>query len=305
MKNKNLFGWLFLLAGLLIMLYPLASYGLRYFQDITSVRRYSSGDLSEEQSQQLKNQIQQYNQAVQDGRFNSQIQELSSSQVNPDPHAVSYYDFLQTGEVLGTLTIPAIQEKLPIYYGTSENVLRVGLGLMENTSYPGTENGNSVITGHRGTYDANILRNVDKMAIGDVIYFQDKINLFKYSVYKIITVSPFEGGVIKLEPGRDVMTLVTCTPYLLNTHRLLIFAERTDFLPGEVESLITKDTTIVNHDFLRAPEIHGAVKAPEKTFLQQVRSLGWEMRVIIAVLALLLIALLVYLLIRIWKKKDK
>ena len=110
--------------------------------------------------------------------------------VNPDPNAVSYYDFLQTGEPLGTLIIPAIQEKLPIYYGSSENVLRVGVGLMENTSYPGSRDGNSVLTGHRGTYDSNIFRHVDKLVLGDVFYIQDALHLLKYKIYDIMVVKP-------------------------------------------------------------------------------------------------------------------
>ena len=291
----------FLIAGLLVMAYPLVAYGLRQYRDRTSVREFTSGTLSNEDKTELQNAIETYNHTVQEGRFNSQIEEL----VNPDPNAVSHYDFLQTGEALATIIIPAIQEKLPIYYGSTENVLRVGVGLMENTSYPGSKDGNAVLTGHRGTYDSNIFRHVDKLKIGDVFYIQDKLHLLKYQIYDIMTVQPRDGRFIKLEPGRDVVTLVTCTPYLINTERLLIFSERADFLPGEADSLLEKKAKIVSEDKIRQPEIQGAVMAPPKTVVQEVKQMGWEMKVIIAVVSFLFLLALIAILLSILKKHKK
>ena len=286
-----------MIAGLLVLAYPISAYGLRY-RERTSVQQYSSGNLSQEEKNELIESIVNYNLSLDDGRFNSQIEEL----VNPDPNAVSYYDFLQTGEPLGTLIIPAIQEKLPIYYGSGENVLRVGVGLMENTSYPGSRNGNSVLTGHRGTYDSNIFRHVDKLVLGDVFYIQDALHLMKYKIYDIMVVKPNDGRFIKIEPGRDIVTLVTCTPYLINTERLLIFSERVNFEPGEAESLLDKEAAIVSEDTIEQPEIIGSVKAPLKSVAQEVRSMGWEMKAILGVVILLLVGLIITLLISVHKK---
>ena len=83
-----------MIAGLLVLAYPISAYGLRYYRERTSVQQYSSGNLSQEEKNELIESIVNYNLSLDDGRFNSQIEEL----VNPDPNAVSYYDFLQTGE---------------------------------------------------------------------------------------------------------------------------------------------------------------------------------------------------------------
>lgn len=301
MKKKSWLGAIFLIAGLLVMAYPLTAYGLRYYRERTSVKQFTSGNLTQEGKNELKQAIETYNQSLSDGRFNSQINEL----VNPDPNAVSYYDFLQTGEPLGTLIIPAIQEKLPVYYGSNENVLRVGVGLMENTSYPGSRDGNSVLTGHRGTYDSNIFRHIDKLAIGDVFYIQDALHLLKYKVYDIMVVKPTDGRYIKIEPGRDIVTLVTCTPYLINTERLLIFSERTQFEAGEAESLLDKEAVIISEDTIEQPEILGAVMAPPKTVVQEVQSMGWELKAIIGVVLLIFLGLIITLLISVLKKRKQ
>lgn len=298
MKNKSWLSTIFLIAGLLVMAYPITAYALRTYRDRTSVQQFTSGNLSQEKKNELIESIVNYNLSLNDGRFNSQIEEL----VNPDPNAVSYYDFLQTGEPLATLIIPAIHEKLPIYYGSSENVLRVGVGLMENTSYPGSRNGNSVLTGHRGTYDSNIFRHVDQLVLGDVFYIQDALHLLKYKIYDIKVVKPNEGRLIKIEPGRDIVTLVTCTPYLINTERLLIFSERVNFEPGEAESLLDKEAVIVSEDTIEQPEIVGSVMAPPKTVAQEVRSMGWEMKAIIGVVILILSGLVITLLRSVLKK---
>ena len=181
-------------------------------------------------------------------------------------------------------------------------MLRVGVGLMENTSYPGSRNGNSVLTGHRGTYDSNIFRHVDKLVLGDVFYIQDALHLMKYKIYDIMVVKPNDGRFIKIEPGRDIVTLVTCTPYLINTERLLIFSERVNFEPGEAESLLDKEAAIVSEDTIEQPEIIGSVKAPPKTVAQEVRSMGWELKAILGVVILLISGLIITLLRSVHKK---
>lgn len=301
MKKKSWLGTIFLIAGLLVMAYPLTAYGIRYWRERNSVKQFTSGNLSQEKKTELIEAIDSYNQSLNDGRFNSQITEL----VNPDPNAVSYYDFLQTGEPLGTLIIPAIQEKLPIYYGSTENVLRVGVGLMENTSYPGSRDGNSVLTGHRGTYDANIFRHVDKLVHGDVFYIQDALHLLKYKIYDIKVVKPNGGRFIKIEPGRDIVTLVTCTPYLINTERLLIFSERVNFEPGEAESLLDKEAVIISEDTIQQPEIIGAVMAPPKNVVQEINSMGWDLKAIIGVVIFIVLGLVITLLISVLKKRKQ
>lgn len=288
---KRRLPYLLLVLGLLIMAYPLAAYAVRVYQDQTSVKQFSSGGLKEKEKTEFKEAVETYNESLKEGRFNSQIEDLV---VGNENKGVSHYDFLQTGEILATITIPRINEKLPIYYGATENVLRVGVGLMENTSYPGTMDGNAVLTGHRGTYDANIFRHIDKVEVDDVFYIQDKVHLMKYKVYEIKIVQPHDGRFIKLEKGRDLVTLVTCTPYLINTERLLIFAERTNFEPGELASLLDKKAEVVDEEEIHEPEIRGYIALPGNTITHEVKSMGWDMKVLLLVVAVTVFGLIIY-----------
>ena len=275
-----------LVLGVLVLSYPLVANLLKAYQERTSVAQFESVALSQAEKAKIQDQIGSYNKELESGQFNSQVDIVTTK----DGEAVSHYDFFNTGEVLGTLVIPGIKEKLPIYFGSGENVLRSGVGLMENTSYPGSPSGHAVITGHRGTYDATIFRNLDRLGVGDVFYIQDKLTVLKYKVFGIQTVEPMDGRVLKLEPHRDLVTLLTCTPYIFNTHRLLVNAERANFEPGELEALLADDAKLVSVEEtsaeIVAPQIEGTLKAPEKSFLAILADLSWEIKAIILVLAL-------------------
>jgi LPXTG-site transpeptidase (sortase) family protein len=269
----------------MVLAYPLTASALKTYQEKTSVTTFEASGMTEQEKIEMRQSIGEYNKTLQQGEFYTQIDSLTSAEGAP----VSHFDFFNTGEVLGTLVIPVIKEKLPIYFGAGENVLRVGVGLMEKTSYPGSLPGHAVITGHRGTYDATIFRNLDKVGIGDVFYIQDKLNVLKYKVFEIKTVEPMDGRLIKLVPDRDLVTLLTCTPYIFNTHRLLITAERAAFDEGELEGLLETGAEIVTVNKAAkgvAPEITGVLKAPEKSTFAKFLELSWEIKAIILVLVL-------------------
>ena len=125
--------------------------------------------------------------------------------------------------MIGYIRIPKIDVELPIYHGTEERVLQSGVGHFEGTSLPvGGESTHSVLTGHRGLPSKILFTDLDKLVEGDVFYIKILGETFAYQVDQILTVLPEDTKALSIEPGKDYVTLVTCTPYAVNTHRFLV-----------------------------------------------------------------------------------
>jgi len=141
-----------------------------------------------------------------------------------------YKSLLNTGrEVMGILAIDKLDIKLPIYHGTDEGVLQVGLGHMQGTSLPvGGAGTHAFITGHRGLPSSKLLTNLDKMAEGDAFVLYVLSETMTYQVDFIQTVEPQVVEALDIDPDMDYCTLVTCTPYGVNTHRLLVRGRRVE-----------------------------------------------------------------------------
>lgn len=149
----------------------------------------------------------------------------------------NYLEVLNLDGVMGRLTIPKIDLDLPIYHGTDEATLQKGVGHIESTSLPiGGEYRHAVLTGHRGLPSAELFTRLDELDIGDefTIHVLDKT--LAYQVDRILTVEPDELESLVAEPGRDYVTLVTCTPYGVNTHRLLVRGSRVPYTPGQEQA---------------------------------------------------------------------
>lgn len=146
----------------------------------------------------------------------------------------NYLDVLNVNGIMGYIEIPKISVYLPIYHGTSEEVLEKGVGHIESTSLPiGGEYRHSVLTGHRGLPSAELFTNLDKLKEGDYFYIHVLDQTLAYKVDQIKTVQPRDLEDLVAVPGEDYITLVTCTPYAVNTHRLLVRGSRTDYVPPE------------------------------------------------------------------------
>ena len=141
-----------------------------------------------------------------------------------------YKKLLNTGRgVMGILAIDKIDVKLAIYHGTDENLLQIGLGHMEGTSLPvGGSGTHACITGHRGLPSSTLLSDLDKMKKGDTFVLYIMGEVLTYKVDDIQTVDPHEVKSLEFDPNMDYCTLVTCTPYGINSHRLLVRGYRTD-----------------------------------------------------------------------------
>ena len=225
MKKKWMFLLLFLI-GVGIMLYPLASNVLALFTQSRVISSYqstvSSMSMDEIQSER--------EQAV---TYNSQL----SGETDEVVEGISYLDLLNVGEVMGYIEIPSIEVYLPIYHGTSDAVLQKGIGHMEKTSLPvGGSSTHAVLTGHTGLPKAKLLTDLTKVAVGDQFYIHSLDEVLAYEVDQIKVVLPEETDDLAIEAGQDYVTLVTCTPYGINTHRLLVRGTRVPYVEPESET---------------------------------------------------------------------
>ena len=139
-----------------------------------------------------------------------------------------YQSLLDSGdEVMGTIKIPKISVNLPIYHGTSQTALASGAGHLYGSSLPvGGDGTHSVITGHRGLVNAMMFTRLDEMKTGDFFYIEVMGETLGYEVDRITVINPDDTSQLKIVPGEDRVTLMTCTPYGVNTQRLLISGHR-------------------------------------------------------------------------------
>lgn len=149
----------------------------------------------------------------------------------------NYMDVLNLDGVMGRITIPKIDVDLPIYHGTDAETLEKGVGHIEATSLPiGGEYRHAVLTGHRGLPSAELFTRLDELEQGDRFYIHVLDATLAYRVDQILTVEPQELENLVAEPGQDYVTLVTCTPYGINTHRLLVRGTRVPYVPEEEQT---------------------------------------------------------------------
>lgn len=159
--------------------------------------------------------------------------------------------------MMGSVIIPKINLELPIYHGTEEKVLQIGVGHFKGTSFPvGGESTHAVLTGHRGLPSKTLFTDLDKMELGDVFYVKVLGKTLAYEVDQILTVLPEETKELSIVSGQDYVTLVTCTPYAVNTHRLLVRGHAVDV--DDAESLLDQQSHKIKLSF-QAKMLVGAI----------------------------------------------
>ena len=175
--------------------------------------------------------------------FNAQVAANENALFRPDQ--LSGYnetlDITGTG-IMGYITISKIGVELPIYHGTKESVLQIAVGHLDWTSLPvGGEGTHCVLSGHRGLPSAKLFTNLDKIVEGDTFSIRVLDEVLTYEVDQILIVEPTEVDALQIEPGKDLCTLVTCTPYGINTHRLLVRGHRVPNTPEAANVRLTSD----------------------------------------------------------------
>lgn len=243
-KPRDWFSTLAIIGGLLLVLYPTISNVLNLFNATRVLEQYSEAvdELTDEEAAQLMEAARVYN-AKLAGLSGIPAAKGGWDAIEPSMAAElreeysSLLDLTGTG-VMGYITIPRLDETMPIYHTTEEKVLQVATGHIETSSLPvGGASTHAAISGHRGLPSAKLFTELDKMQLGDIFYVRVLKETFAYQVDQILTVLPEETEALAIEPGADYMTLVTCTPYGINSHRLLVRAHAIPYLPsmeGEV-----------------------------------------------------------------------
>ena len=213
-----------LFIGLSLLLYPTASDYWNSFHQTRAIATYAENvaNLDNNQYDQLWEDARAYNQAL---PFRSNPYYLSEEQ---KAEYESLLDVSGLG-VMGYIEIPEIDVSLPIYHGTEESVLQVAVGHLDWTSLPvGGESTHCVLSGHRGLPSAKLFTNLDKLREGDTFLLRVLDEVLTYEVDQILIVEPQETAALRVVEGKDYCTLVTCTPYGINTHRLLVRGHRVD-----------------------------------------------------------------------------
>ena len=226
-----------LIAGLSLLLYPTFSDWWNSMHQSRAVTSYVEqvANMDEDQYRQLWDEAWAYNASLTD-RMNSFI--LSEEQ------KTQYNQLLDVGGtgIMGYVEIPVIGVTLPIYHGTDEAVLQVAVGHLEWTSLPvGGESSHCVISGHRGLPSAKLFTNLDKLVVGDTFMFRVLDEILTYEVDQILIVEPNQTEALLVEQGKDLCTLVTCTPYGVNSHRLLVRGHRVENQEEAVTVRVTAD----------------------------------------------------------------
>lgn len=161
---------------------------------------------------------------------------VGQGEVTADPQGPAYEDILTADEsgLMARLQIPSIDLDLPVYHGTEEATLLAGLGHLEGTSLPvGGPGTRSVITGHRGLANATMFTNLDRVELGETFTLEVFGEVLSYRVVDVVVVAPEDTESLRAEAGRDLVTLVTCTPLGINSHRILLTGERVFPTPAE------------------------------------------------------------------------
>ena len=226
---------LVLLVGLSLLLYPTVSDYWNSLHQSKAIASYAEevANLDENKYEEVWANALEYNQSL-PGRENPYL-------VTDEQRAV-YESLLNIGGngIMGYIEIPKIECSLPIYHGTDENILQVAIGHLDWTSLPtGGESTHCVISGHRGLPSAKLFTDLDQLIVGDLFVMRVLDETLTYQVDQILIVEPDDTKALLIEEGKDYCTLVTCTPYGVNSHRMLVRGHRVE---NQAEAVIIRVT---------------------------------------------------------------
>ena len=238
MKSKRQFiGFILLfLIGAGILFYPTISFWLAEQNHVVAHQSYERNvaNLNKTEKQEFWNVAVYYNERL----ANSIIKDPFANTEFVDPFDEYYQTLDIEGGIMGYIEIPSIDAFLPIYHGVSDEVLEKGVGHIPATALPvGGDGTHSVLTGHTGLNHAKMFNDLVKVKHGEEFYLEILDEKLAYQVSKIEVVLPDDVSSLQREDGEDKVTLVTCTPYGVNSHRLLVTGERIPYIEGSAEQI--------------------------------------------------------------------
>lgn len=222
------------LVGAGITFYPVVSKTWNYYRDQKLILEYEDtvDSISEERCREILNEAIAYNEQHTSNDIIDAFNQESEDYVLTHP-----YDTLLNPSgnmIMGYLEIPKIKVSLPIYHGISSTVLQKGVGHIEGTSLPvGGINTHTVLAGHRGLPERKLLTDLDQVKLGDKFYISVMSETLAYEIDSITVVEPHETEPLAIVSGEDLSTIVTCTPYGVNSHRLLVRGHRIPYIEDE------------------------------------------------------------------------
>lgn len=228
------------LVGAAVLAYPTVSDWWNSMHTSRAIASYVEAveDLSAKEREEMIQAAREYNE---------RLAKTGVHFMAAESEIAEYYSLLDiTGTgIMGYIQIPSINVNLPIYHGTGEEVLQIAVGHLEGTSLPvGGENTHAALSGHRGLPSATLFTHLDRIVEGDTFTITVYGEVMTYQVDQIRIVLPAEVQDLTIEPGEDHVTLITCTPYGVNTHRMLVRGRRIETLAGDVT---------VEHDAVKIP----------------------------------------------------
>lgn len=239
---------LMIVVGLGIILYPLISNQLSKmnYQKVIDNYQNTVHQKKNSQNEQFINEARAYNHALTSTNIVDVFQNPKSESSN---EYLSILNINNNG-MMGYISIPKIDVRIPIYHGTSSDILQKGVGHLEGSSFPvGGENTHAILSAHRGLPSSRLFTDLDQLEEGDVFYIYILDQVFAYQVNQVLVTEPSETDALRIVDGKDYVTLVTCTPYAINTHRLLVRGERIEY-NSDTEAQVAVDKSLSTADII-------------------------------------------------------
>lgn len=212
-------------AGICVMLWPVVTGHTLQADTDAAVQSFLEERKPEQQYPELLAALQEYNRQLYAEKQSGLVDLAACEESVADLMAYGVED-----EIIGVLEIPAIELTMPVYLGASDDHLAAGAAVLGNTSAPiGGDDTNCVIAGHRGWRGADYFRHIDRLAVGDTVTLTNLWETLTYTVADIQIIQPHEVDKIKIQQGRDLLTLITCHPYASGgKQRYVVYCERTE-----------------------------------------------------------------------------
>ena len=239
---------LMIVLGLGMILFPLISNQVNKIQYQKVIGTYDDKIVqnSETENNQMLTEAREYNSSI------STTDIIDVFQNPVQTNSTEYLSILNVDDngMMGYISIPKIDVRIPIYHGTSSDILQKGVGHLEGSSFPvGGESTHAILSAHRGLPSSRLFTDLDQLEEGDIFYIYVLNEVLAYQVDQILVTEPSETEALKIVDGKDYVTLVTCTPYAINTHRLLVRGERIEY-NKQVEEQTVEDRSLSTADII-------------------------------------------------------
>ncbi len=235
MTKRKVVALIMMCVGVCLLLYPIVGNIINVTKQNTvqSLYEQTVENMTEEEKEEVKSSAEEYNEKLAEGEIS--VIDTDEDSLSEDYDDGSGYTSLDIGAqgVIGTIKIPKIGVELPIYQGTAAATLEKGVGHLRTSSLPvGGANTHCVLTGHTGLPSSMLFTDLDKLEVGDMFYIKVLDDILAYQVCEVQVVDPTDTSALAIQQGRDLVTLLTCYPYGINSHRLLVTGERVAYTGG-------------------------------------------------------------------------